>query len=594
KKNELLMKNHQNRPTGSLAIPDANSINNNDTKRSGSKREQGNPRGHSRGRGHYGHNHFSNQNYSYHRGGYNGRGRGQRNYTYPPKTPKEPVSSVEVQITVYVPIAPPQRTKMGPQRRLGIYVGYETSSIIRYVEPLTGDVFIARFADFHFNEVIFPLLGKEKKTHKKDVSWSEPSLLYLDPRTKQIANAPARVELPNKQAGNNIVHESQKRLKRGSPIGSKDKNPRKRKGTKKNSDHDENVLDETQDIKISPEKEMNDINKEMSINYCQTIILWDRNQIGDIDEIFSYFVASDIMSGDDDPEPNSIIYFQNRPYWDKWKDAMQAELNLLNKRKVFGPIVTTPRDVKLVGCRWIFVQKRNEKNEVIRYKARLVAQGFSQRPGVDYEETYSPVMDAITFRYLISLAVSINLKMRLMDVVIAYLYGSIDNDIYMKILEEFKIPESLSSKPKEMCLIKLQRSLYGLKQSGWLWYNRLSDYLISKGYKSNLICPCVIIKKTTSGFVIIVVYVDDLNIIGTNKEINEVIMHLKEEFEMKDLGERKTRKGQNRIKTGQNREAWRSREKFKAVAVGRARKTKQNAKRMAKNANAVKSYSNFK
>nr|GEU58402.1 retrovirus-related Pol polyprotein from transposon TNT 1-94 [Tanacetum cinerariifolium] len=113
--------------------------------------------------------------------------------------------------SVYVPIAPPQRTKMGPQRRLGIYVRYETSSIIRYVEPLMGDVFTTCFADCHFNEVIFPPLGGEKKTHKKDVSWSEPFLLYLDPRTKQntkrvtkshisAANAPARVELPNKQA----------------------------------------------------------------------------------------------------------------------------------------------------------------------------------------------------------------------------------------------------------------------------------------------------------------------------------------------------------------------------------------------------------
>nr|GEZ94879.1 putative RNA-directed DNA polymerase [Tanacetum cinerariifolium] len=218
---------------------------------------------------------------------------------------------------------------------------------------------------------------------------------------------------------------------------------------------------------------------------------------------------------------------------------MQAELNSLNKQKVFGLIVTTPRDVKPVGYRWIFVQKRNEKNEVTRYKARLIAQGFSQRPGIDYEETYSPVMDAITLKYLISLTVSKNLEMYLMDVVTAYLYGSIDNDIYMKIPEGFKIPDSLSLKPKEMCSIKLQRSLYGLKQSGWMWYHRLSDYLISKCYINNLICPCVFIKKTMLGFVIIAVYVDDLNIIGTNKEIQEVIVLLMKEFEMKDLGKTK-------------------------------------------------------
>ncbi|GKB03583.1 hypothetical protein Tco_0831726 [Tanacetum coccineum] len=168
---------------------------------------------------------------------------------------------------------------MGPQRIFGIYVGYETSSIIRYIKPLTDDLFIAHFADCHFDEAVFLELGGVKKNQEKDVTWCEPSLLYLVPQTKQCetevqkilhlqeitnqlpeaftdtkrvtkshipaANAPARVEIPNKQAGDNIAQESQKRLKRGRPIGSKDKNPRKRKGTEKNFGHDENVLDET-------------------------------------------------------------------------------------------------------------------------------------------------------------------------------------------------------------------------------------------------------------------------------------------------------------------------------------------------------------
>ena len=102
-----------------------------------------------------------------------------------------------------------------------------------------------------------------------------------------------------------------------------------------------------------------------------------------------------------------------------------------------------------------------------------------------------------------------------MDVVTAYLYGSLDSDIYMKIPEGFKMPEALSTKPKEMYSIKLQRSLYGIKQSGRMWYNRLSDYLINKGYENNVIYPCIFINKTIFGFVIIVVYVDDLTIIGT-------------------------------------------------------------------------------
>ena len=90
-----------------------------------------------------------------------------------------------------------------------------------------------------------------------------------------------------------------------------------------------------------------------------------------------------------------------------------------------------------IGYQWVFVRKWNEKNEIIRYKAWLVAQGFSQRPSIDYEETYAPVMDAIIFRFFISLVAKENLDMRLMDVVTAYLYGSLDNDIYMKIPEGY-------------------------------------------------------------------------------------------------------------------------------------------------------------
>ena len=80
-------------------------------------------------------------------------------------------------------------------------------------------------------------------------------------------------------------------------------------------------------------------------------------------------------------------------------------MDSLNKRGVFGPVTLTPEGVKPVGYKWVFVRKRNEHNEVIRCKGRLVAQGFTQKPGVDYTETYSPVVDAITLRFLVSMAV---------------------------------------------------------------------------------------------------------------------------------------------------------------------------------------------
>ena len=105
-----------------------------------------------------------------------------------------------------------------------------------------------------------------------------------------------------------------------------------------------------------------------------------------------------------------------------------------------------------------------------------------------------------------------------MDVAIVYLYGSFDNDIYMKIFEGFTMHVTSSSKSREIYSIKLQRFIYRLKQSMCMWYNSLSECLLKKGYVNNPICPCVFIKKTTFRFVIIAIYIDDFNIIGTHKE----------------------------------------------------------------------------
>ena len=135
------------------------------------------------------------------------------------------------------------------------------------------------------------------------------------------------------------------------------------------------------------------------------------------------------------------------------------------------------------------------------------------------------------------MAANLNLKMQLMDVVTAYLYGSLDSEIYMRVPEGLKIPGP--NQNRNMFSVRLQRSLYGLKQSGRMWFNRLSNFLLQRGYINNDDCPCVFIKKSNDGFCIISVYVDDLNIIGTTRDIEEAMAYLKAEFEMKDLGKTK-------------------------------------------------------
>jgi hypothetical protein len=97
----------------------------------------------------------------------------------------------------------------------------------------------------------------------------------------------------------------------------------------------------------------------------------------------------------------------------------------------------------------------------VRYKARLVAQGFTQRPDIDFNETYSSVMNGITFRYLISLATQKRLSVQLMDVVNAYLYGSLDSNIYIKNPDRIFVPNA--NVGRNMYCVKLNKSLYGLK-----------------------------------------------------------------------------------------------------------------------------------
>ena len=99
--------------------------------------------------------------------------------------------------------------------------------------------------------------------------------------------------------------------------------------------------------------------------------------------------------------------------------------------------------------------------------------------------------------------------------------------------------ETYNPTSRNMYSIKLQKSLYGLKQSGPMWYNRLSEYLLKEGFENNPICPCIFIKKSESRFAIVAVYVNDLNFVGTLEELTKTTNCLKNKFEMKDLGKTK-------------------------------------------------------
>jgi hypothetical protein len=196
---------------------------------------------------------------------------------------------------------------------------------------------------------------------------------------------------------------------------------------------------------------------EIFTNYIDSGESYNRKSII-VDINFSTTIANNFLN---DHDPKTMAECEKRSNRPKWKDAIQVELASLNKQKVFTKPIPTPPKVFPVGFKWVFIRKRNENNEVVRHKARLVAQGFTQRRGIDFNETYSLVMSGITFRYLISMAVQNRLSMQLMDVVTAYLYGSLDSDIYMKVPDGVPIPNPNAK--RNIYYVKLNKSLYGLK-----------------------------------------------------------------------------------------------------------------------------------
>jgi len=160
-----------------------------------------------------------------------------------------------------------------------------------------------------------------------------------------------------------------------------------------------------------------------------------------------------------------------------------------------------------------FLRKNQIKNdEIVRYKAQLVAQGCLQNLVLICEKTYSLVLDATTLQYSIILVAQQGLHLHLIDDVTTYSYGSFENHIYMKTPEGFYLPNKTTS--KEGYSIKLNMLFYWLKQSGHVWHNHLIEYLLKEGYRNDPICSCIYMKRSKNEFAIIIVYVDDINIVS--------------------------------------------------------------------------------
>ncbi|GJT55698.1 putative ribonuclease H-like domain-containing protein [Tanacetum coccineum] len=216
---------------------------------------------------------------------------------------------------------------------------------------------------------------------------------------------------------------------------------------------------------------------------------------------------------------------------ESWVDAMQEELLQFEIQKVWV-LVDLPYGKKAIGTKWVYRNKKDERGVVVRNKARLVAQGHRQEEGIDYDEVFAPVARLEAIRIFLAFASFMGFIVYQMDVKSAFLYGKIDEEVYVSQPPGFQDPKY----PKKV--YKVVKALYGLHQAPRAWYATLSTFLLKNGYRRGTIDKTLFLKKDKHDIILVQVYVDDI-IFGSTKKswCDEFEALMKSRFQMSSMGE---------------------------------------------------------
>lgn len=206
-----------------------------------------------------------------------------------------------------------------------------------------------------------------------------------------------------------------------------------------------------------------------------------------------------------------------------WKAAMIDELKSLEENDTWD-IVQRPNNCNVIGSKWVYKVK-SPPNEQRKYKARVVAKGYTQVAGVDYTETFAPVIRYDTVRCVLAMAALDDMEIVQFDVKTAFLNGNLEETIFME------IPEGVEHKTNEVC--RLKRSLYGLKQASRAWNSKFVKFLSKCGFEQSNSDPCVFYGCIADAKVIILLYVDDGLVLSHSKiAIDTMVKKLGDEFKI--------------------------------------------------------------
>jgi Reverse transcriptase (RNA-dependent DNA polymerase) len=236
------------------------------------------------------------------------------------------------------------------------------------------------------------------------------------------------------------------------------------------------------------------------------------------------------LEGNDPDEP-SVKEALSGPDSDEWKKAIASEILSLERRETWIP-VDLPEGATAIGSRIVLKKKRDERGNVCKLKARLVAQGFSQTHGINYQETFAPVANITSILTALALAVKEDMEVHQIDIESAYLNANLQENIYMSAPKGIKNFEFLQGR-----VLKLKKSLYGLKQAGFEWHSLLKSTLISLGWTPCKTDSCVYIRAAEGGAEYLLVYVDDIIVIArSTRSAEEIKTAIASKFDARDLG----------------------------------------------------------
>jgi hypothetical protein len=243
---------------------------------------------------------------------------------------------------------------------------------------------------------------------------------------------------------------------------------------------------------------------------------------------YKVYVSEEIqMEGD----PTSFEEVMRSVHSSKWLETMEDEMRSMSANKVWD-LEENPRGAKIVGCKWVYKTKYDSKGNIERFKPRLMPKGFTQREGIDYTDTFSPVLCKDSLRIIIMLVAHYDLELHQMDVKTTLLNKDLFENVYMVQSKGFAV------KGKEHMWCHLKKSIYGLKQASRLWYLKFNETIKSFGFKENEDDNYIYAKFGSGKFIFLILYVDDILLASSDASLLlETKKFSSSNFDMKDLGE---------------------------------------------------------